>query len=229
MCVCEECLLDWVRSIDDMHLLIQDHSQEKMLCSVWVFFLAMRLALCHRSAALCIRGDSGCVDHRRGRGRGKGRGRRKRPVSADSDGEREKHKCLCHERMAALLHASSKGAFNLECCGDVAFNFAFRVATAGDDLPLIHTQWSQSAMVSSQYYSRRVWALGAVVQGAGGTAATGEGKSFELASPLQFLSGVELMQQIHAQAEAHATKAFKVVAAYLFSKIFLFCLSGSRL
>lgn len=135
----------------------------------------------------------------------------------------------CHERMAALLHASSKGAFNLECCGDVAFTFSFRVATAGDDLPLIHTQWSQSAMVSSQYYSRRVWALGAVVQGAGGNAADGQGNFFELASPLQFLSGVELMQQIHSQAEAHATKAFKVVATYLFSKSFLSCPSGSRL
>lgn len=131
----------------------------------------------------------------RGKGRGRGKGKLKQPKLDDSDGEREMEgNSLCDSRMAALLHASAK--LDSDALSVYTFEVHVMPTCLGDDSQsIVRVQWSQSAMVCSQYYSRRVWALGTMTKGESG------GVSFELDSPLHFMSGVELMQEIHSQAQ----------------------------
>lgn len=140
----------------------------------------------------------------RGRGRGKGRGRGRRKQSqtdADPDAAATATGDLaaatsvsCAKRMAALLHACANSVGHV-LLADSQSVYTFSLASSkpfdeNEDAPLLESVWSTSGLICSRHYSRRMWAVGEIVNEDGQ-------RFFKLRVPLEFQQTDELMESIY--------------------------------
>lgn len=99
-------------------------------------------------------------------------------------------------RMVAFLHARAASvARSFVVDGASVYTFAIvRHFQPGDDIdtPLVQYLWRRSAMICSQYYSQRTWAIGEV------RAVDTDQKRFALKTPLCFQTTVELVELAYA-------------------------------
>ena len=93
------------------------------------------------------------------------------------------------KRMVALFHANAVSQ-NDKLTPDATMVYIFEVAAycAGDDQSIRRSIWKRSAVICSQYYSRRMWALGDLSDDVGQ-------KFFQLNLPMNFRSTNQLMEE----------------------------------
>lgn len=93
------------------------------------------------------------------------------------------------KRMVALFHANAISQ-NDKLTPDATVVYIFEVAAycGGDAQSIRRSIWKRSAAICSQYYSRRMWALGHLIDDVGQT-------FFQLNLPLNFRSTNELLEE----------------------------------
>lgn len=138
------------------------------------------------------------------RARGRGRGRKGMAEQFPQSSEHHDHD-LCEgdlnldedavetldavKRMVALFHANAISQ-NDKLTPDATVVYIFEVAAycGGDAQSIRRSIWKRSAAICSQYYSRRMWALGHLIDDVGQT-------FFQLNLPLNFRSTNELLEE----------------------------------